>query len=353
MSSSFAEWEEPDEWPINRPTMPIRFDWILLENGELLGGDLLSLFRNNVRFDSDELGLIELDFDDIRQIRSNDIMSIRLENNQIYEGQLLIDRKQITFFNKPHLSFPRDQLLSISPSKESEDSIWNSSFSLGINFKTGNSERLDYTIAVNIERLTALDRISLDYLGILARSEDFETGETKQTEENQRVTFAYDWFYTRNIFFRIPDIEYHEDKFKNIDYKVTLALAAGLLIFDEDDYFWRTYLGPSIQYTHFVEVEDNMSKSDSSNGLLFGTDFGYDFTSEITFSAQYVGRTTSKESGHLLHHIEASIDVELFKDLDLQFKSILDFIAEPVPNELGEVPEKTDILLIFGVKYSY
>ncbi|QDP02206.1 DUF481 domain-containing protein [Thalassotalea sp. PS06] len=353
MPFALAQWEEPDEWPINRPTMPIRFDWVLLENGELLGGDLLSMYRDKVRFDSDELGLVELDFEDIRQIRSNDIMSIRLENNQIYEGQLLIDRTKVTFFNKPHLSFPRNELLSISPSRDSEDSIWSGNFGLGINFKTGNSERLDYTISLNIERLTALDRISLNYLGLLARSEDFETGETVQTEENQRVTFAYDWFYSRKIFFRIPDIEYQEDKFKNIDLKTTLSLAAGLVILDHDDYFWRAYIGPSIQYTRFVEVEAGNPDSNTSGGLLIGTDLGYDFTEDITISAQYVGRSTSNESGRLIHHIETSLDIELIDDLDFQLKTIFDFIADPIPNELGEVPEKTDILLIFGVKYSF
>ncbi|WP_394175534.1 DUF481 domain-containing protein [Thalassotalea litorea] len=348
-----TQWEEPEEWPINRPTMPIRFDWILLENGELLGGDLLSMYRDKVRFDSDELGLVEIDFEDIRQIRCNDIVSIRLENNQIYEGQMLLDRSKVTFFNKPHLSFPRSQLLSISPSKQSEDNIWSGSVSAGVNFKDGNSQRFDYTIQTEILRLTPLDRIQLNYLGIFARSEDLESGQQVLTEENHRINFSYDWFYTRKVFFRLPDLELFSDHFKNINYQATIALAAGLTLLDDDDFYWRIYAGPNLQYTRFVEVEAGISSHNTSAGLLAGTDYSYDYTQDVTLILTYVGKTASKEAGSLIHHIEAGFDVEVIDDLEIEVKSIIDYVADPSPNELGELPKKTDFLLILGLKYSF
>ncbi|TKB46932.1 DUF481 domain-containing protein [Thalassotalea mangrovi] len=353
VNNALAQWQEPEEWPINRPTMPIRFDWVLLENGELIGGDLISMYRNTLKIDSDEFGVLEIDFDDIRQIRTNDIVSIRLDNNQIYEGQLLLDRTKITFFNKPQLIFPREQLLSITPSKQSEDSIWSGNVSAGLNFKEGNSQRLDYTIQGSLLRLTPLDRLQVSYLGVFARSEDIETDQQVLTEENHRVNFSYDWFYTRKIFFRMPDLELFSDHFKNIDYQATAAVAAGLILIDEDDFFWRIYSGPNLQYTRFVEVEPGTSNRNTSWGILAGTDISYDYTKDLTLLFSYVGKTASEESGSLIHRIEAGIDVELIDDLQLEVKSILDYVAEPSPNELGEVPKSTDILLILGLKYSF
>ena len=46
-----------------------RFDWIQLTSDEWLKGDLESLYDGKVEFDSDELDLLVLDWEDVKKVR--------------------------------------------------------------------------------------------------------------------------------------------------------------------------------------------------------------------------------------------------------------------------------------------
>ena len=48
---------------------PDGFDWIELTNGEWLKGEIISMYDRELEFDSDELGDLTFDFDDIKEIR--------------------------------------------------------------------------------------------------------------------------------------------------------------------------------------------------------------------------------------------------------------------------------------------
>ena len=52
-------------WSPNAPAMPTEYDWVQLSSGEWLKGELISMYREELEFDSDELGLLVLDWDDV------------------------------------------------------------------------------------------------------------------------------------------------------------------------------------------------------------------------------------------------------------------------------------------------
>ena len=341
------------EWPISVPAVPTKFDWMLLKNGELLGGDVISMYQDKVEFDSDELGIVTVKMKDIAQIRTKDIVSIRLDNDDIVEGQLMVTEDQVTFIDNPTVSIPRSQLLSVAPSEKSGESLWDGNISIGFNFKSGNSERFDYTAQANARRLTSTSRTLLAYTGIFAEVEDPDTDEKVKTDENHRVTASYDWFYSRKVFFRLPTFEYYTNEFTNIEHQVTLGVAAGYKIYDEPDSKWDVYAGPSVQYTTFDQVAVGEKEDDTTPVLAMGTHYERDITDDIEYIFDYNVKFVSEESGSVIHHIETGLDIEVTKDFDIELKAILDRVDDPIPDEDGVLPEKDDVLFIVGLEYSF
>lgn len=341
------------EWPINVPTVPKKFDWILLKNGELVAGDIISMYQDEVEFDSDEFGIVTIKMKDIAQLRSKDVMSIRLDNDEIHEGQLIVTEDKVSFIDRPEVSIPRSTLLTVAASEHSDESLWDGNISLGMNFKSGNSERFDYTLQANARRMTSTSRTMLNYTGIFAEVEDPDTGETVKTEENHRFNASYDWYYSREYFFRIPSFEYYTNEFTNIEHQVTVGIAAGYIIYDEPDSKWDIYAGPSVQYTTFDQVAVDEEEDDTTPVLIIGTNYERDITDDIEYVFQYNAKFVSEESGSVIHHLETGIDIEVVKDFDIELKAIVDRVEDPIPDENGVLPESDDVLLIVGLEYSF
>ena len=77
---------QPNSAPINKnqwdnfePPQDKKYDWIQLTSGEWLKGEFIFLYNYSVEFDSDELDLLKIDWDDIKQVRSARTMSLRIE----------------------------------------------------------------------------------------------------------------------------------------------------------------------------------------------------------------------------------------------------------------------------------
>ena len=77
--------EMQDEWK-PPPPMPSKFDWIQLTSEEWLKGEILAMYDEELEFDSDELDELTLDWDDIKQIRSAQIVQVGFLGGTHLEG---------------------------------------------------------------------------------------------------------------------------------------------------------------------------------------------------------------------------------------------------------------------------
>ncbi len=340
-------------WPINVPQISDKFDWLLLKTGELLGGDLVSMYDHKVEFDSDEVGVISIDMKDIAQIRTRTIMSIRQDNDEIHEGQLIVNKDSFSFVENPEVSYPRSTLLAIATSEKSGESLWSGEISLGADFKKGNSASFDYTGKLSLRRLSSSHRVLIDYLGVFSEVEDQSTNDNIKTEENHRLTAYIDWFYKHNIFFRLPSFEYYTDEFKNIDHQIDIGVAAGYVILDDPLQRWDVFAGPSGQYTKFVEAEEDEATDETSPLFLIGTSYERDITDNIEFEFDYNVKFTREESGSIIQHLESSIEIELINDFDIELSIVWDRTEDPIPDENGFQADQTDLLFTVGLEYSF
>ena len=139
--------------------LPEKFDWIQLTSGEWLKGDFKVLYDDKLEFDSDELDLLELDWEDVKQVRGHKLFSVRLEGPITVVGILkVVDDKVFVTTEKEVLEFDRSRLISIAYGEPKEIGYWSAKISLGLDIREGNSDQINYSASAYAQRRTSASR---------------------------------------------------------------------------------------------------------------------------------------------------------------------------------------------------
>lgn len=358
MSQCFEDFKQDNlKKPI--PIFKQEYDWIGLNSDEWLKGDIIAMYDEDLEFDSDELGIVYIDIDDISELRSKGRQSIRLEDGRIIEGRVVISNGVLTVKNSVEtLSVPVIELLSIASSSDNEWDLWDGEVNLGFNLRGGNSEQLDYTLYNELQRRTSTSRFKSTFTSNFSESKNQDSGKTEKIANSQRLTAYYDWFFSHKVFLRAVDFEYFSDEFQNVKHRYTLGFSMGYHFVDTKKVTWDMTLGPSYQRTTFNEVEssttdENNDTTENSGVILLGSEFEYEFTKDIDFEFNYQIQFVNEEAGKYIHHINSSLEVELINNFDLDLSFYLDRIDKPQPDEDGELPEKDDYRFVVGVSYDF
>lgn len=326
------------------PPAPDEFDWIQLTSDEWLKGELKVLYKKKLEFDSDELGLLEFDWEDVKQVRGHRIFSVRFEGPLTVEGLLQVtDDKVFVTVGEERQEFERNQLIAIAPGEPREINYWSAKLSLGLNLTSGNTEQTQYSAIGNVKRRTSATRFVTDYLGNFTKTQGVET------VNNQRVNTYFDILKTRKYFFRPFFGEYYEDPFKNINSRVTLGAGMGYHIMDTSKTEWDVSGGLAYQTTRFESVEPGQDSSESTPAFVAGTNFNRELTKTVDFDFRYDLQIINEESGTYTHHLVAALETELTGWLDFDVSFVWDRTEDPTPEADGTVPKQDDFYLIFSL----
>lgn len=341
--------EEKSEGPVwDGDHLPTQYDWILLTSGEWLKGDLIAMYDDSLEFDSDEIGIIKLDWADISEVRSKEPQSLRLTDGRILEGQLFIDADTITLYqaNGP-VTVPRSKIHTLASADTGEWDFWSGQVTLGANLRSGNTQQDDYSFMFNIKRRTSLTRLRNDYNGA------YSTVDGKQTENNHRFTSSFDYYFSGKTFFRPMYVSYFADRFQNIDYRVSYSLGVGHEIFDGNVFSWEVFGGVGWQDTHFESVQDGEDDSADTPMADLATEMSWDITGDIEYMFLYVIQIVNEDSGKYNSHMETGIDIDLIGDLELTAKYIWERTQEPTADQNGDIPDRDDSRLVFGLTWDF
>lgn len=338
--------EQQKEW---RPAIPKPkdFDWIRLTSDEWLKGDLIALYDDELEFDSDELGMLTFDWDDVAEVITHAKQSLRLLDGRIVEGRLHILGNKLTLINGEVQELDRYKIISIASSDSGERNYWTGKIGLGINLRNGNTNQKDYTMDAGINRRTAQSRLLTSYLG------SYSTIDDESTENNHRLDLAFDWFLSHKVFLRALTLEYFRDPFQNINSRITLSTEMGYRFFDGNTVYWDAAAGPGYQVTQFESVEPGEDDTEDTATGKISTDFEWDITGDIEFDFHYDVQLVSERAGEKIHHIKTGIEFELTNDFDLEISYIWDRIDKPIADEDGIVPKKEDSRFVIGLAYEF
>ena len=333
-------WEPP-------PPPADEFDWIQTTSGEWLKGELKTLYRDKLEFDSDKVGLQELDWEDVKYVRGHGIFGVRLEGPEgviIVAGLLEVtEDKVFVTVGEDRREFERSQLIAIAPRGLKEIDRWSAKASFGVTFTRGNTKQTQYSGEANIKRRTSTTRFIIDYLGIFTRTE----GET--IVNNQRVTTNFDMFQTRRFFLRPIFGEYFRDPISNISHRGTVGTGVGYLVIDTSRTEWELWGGPGYQKTWFDSTEVGQNSSESSPAFVAGTHFNIELTGRVDFDFRYDFQIVKKASGSYIHRMVPALETELTDWLDLDLSFVWDRIQDPQADADGDVPDQDDYYFIVAL----
>ena len=172
-----------------------KYDWVQTDSGEWFKGEIISLYREDLEFDSDEIGIYIFDFDDVKQIKSYNVIAVNVDNTAIFRGIIRYKDNKITIIQGDQkYTFSRDEIVSMAPEGGDEFSKWSGKISFGIDMKKGNTDQLDYSAKANLKRITGQNRLTLDYLGRYLKKMG------AQTMSDNRLNEKYDVFLKDNFF---------------------------------------------------------------------------------------------------------------------------------------------------------
>ncbi|KGJ89792.1 YdiY family protein [Colwellia psychrerythraea] len=350
---SYAQ-EDTSQWQKPTPIFKQDFDWVKLTSDEWLKGDIVSMYDEKLEFDSDELDMQTIDWEDVAELRSKEWQSIRMFDGTIAEGYLVLKDGQLSLVkNGVTTHYEISNLLSIASSGKNEIDLWDGYVNLGINLRQGNTVQVDYTFSAGMQRRSSSSRFKADYTTDYSRYEDQETEQTKVTADSERLTSSYDWFFNPKIYFRVADFEYIADEFLNLDYRVHYGIALGYHIVDSSRTTWDVNAGPSYQKSKFIDVQADASDSEDSFGLTLGTDFTFELSNDIDFDASYNIQMVDKASGGNIHHFQTGLEIDLANDFDLDLTFYADRTNNPKADSEGVIPKKNDYRLVVSFGYDF
>lgn len=346
--TSDAEANEDDQQPIRwLDTRPSRVsaDWLQLTSGEWLRGRIISMQKEKLSFDSDELDDLEIDWDKVKYIKSHEPYSLRFDGRITATGAIEITQDKVYVASDyDDLTFDRSNLLIIASGKESEISLWTSKVTFSINVRKGNTDQTDFTSKINATRRTLESRLILDYLGNFTEIDDAET------INNHRLNGTYDLFVTRNFFWTLFAAEFFRDPFQNIEKRFSGSTALGYTLINTVETEWDVSAGPGYQETKFVSVQQGSNK-DSAITLILGTKFDTELNSKVDLEGQYTATLGDDKTGNYTHHSVFTVETELTKRLDFDVSIVWDRVRSPVADENNIVPEQDDFRFLIGLGY--
>ena len=330
-----------------------KFDWIQLTSNEWLKGEIKGMYKDSLEFDSDKLDLLDIDWKDVKILRSHRANNINIEGIGATSGVLEVTGNSLEIINDyENQTYDRSKLISFAPGGKKERDLWAVKATLGLDLRQGNTDQVDYTARVNVKRRASTTRFLVDYIGNISKTNGGD-GSLVETINNHRLNAGYDYYKTRYFFYTPVFAEYYRDPFTNIDSKVTLGAGLGYTVIDDGKTELSFSGGPAWVNTEFVSVAAGENSSESTPAAVLKTNYDYKLTKAIDFIARYNIQVGNTESGGYTHHIILTVESKIAGALDFDTSFIWDRTTHPTEAEDGTAPVPDDYRVTFGISYTY
>ncbi len=331
----------------------VKYDWVQVKTNEWLKGEIKGMYGDSLEFDSEELDLLNIDWKDVKILRSRRVNNINIDGVGATSGVLEVTGDSMEIVNDyENLSYDRSKLISFAPGGKSELDLWSVKIVLSLNLKQGNTDQIDYTARANIKRRASTTRFLMDYIGNISKTSD-DDGSLVETINNQRLNASYDHYKNRYFFYTPVFAELYRDPFTNIDLKTTLGAGLGYTVIADGKTVLSFSGGPAYVKTEFISVVAGENTSESTPAAVLKTNYGIKFTKTIDLIAKYNIQVGNKASGGYTHHIILTLESDLVGALHIDTSFIWDRTADPTQAEDGTTPESNSYGITLGVSFTY
>ena len=346
VGTTLAEDPPEDDW---RPESKYegKFDWIQMNSGEWVKGEIIVMYDDDLEFDSDEFDDLILGWGDIKQIHSSQVMNVGFLGRRSAVGTLVvIGDKVLVIGDDGTQEFAKKDVLTITAGLPKEINFWSMKVFAGLIVRTGNSDVREVNLQANFKRRTIKNRITMDFIA------NQNTTESIEISDNQRASLSWDKFLTDRLFVKPAFGEYLRDPFQNIAARYTFGVGAGYQIIDSPKVDWEISGGPAYQETRFESVSVGEDK-ESTPALVVGTTADWDITKWLEFDGSYRFQVVNEVSGRYNHHMVLSLETEITSLIEFDISWIWDRIQNPRKDENDIIPQQNDFRTTVGLTFDF
>ncbi|MFT7485226.1 MAG: putative salt-induced outer membrane protein YdiY [Candidatus Paceibacteria bacterium] len=323
--------------------VPDTFDWIKLTSGEWLKGEIIFLRDGTLEFDSDELNVLRLDIDDVKELRSPHVHSLQVDGRPDLFGTVVIQDELVTVSGERGGIVPRRLLMSIVPGLGSWRDHWDGKASLGLSARSGNTSQFDGTAYLFLRRQTTATRWESTFNGAVSTLDGVETA------NNSRLNSSFDVFLSRRLFITPLAATAFLDRFSNIDLRFTPSAGVGYDLFQRNSFSWEVKLGPAYELTKYDSVDLGQSLVNETFAMQGNTGMEWDITPDVEFAFDYALTVPFPETNSNTHHMSAMLSIDLVDDIELDLTAIWDRVNNPLTDADNNTPEPDDFRLTVGI----
>ena len=324
-----------------------KFDWVQMTSGEWIKGRLVVLYDGDLEFNSDEFGRMIIDWQNVRQLRTSQVVSVGLSGSRSFVGKLVLTGSQATVHGAEVEHLDKTAVLTITAGAPRERNYWTMEVFAGAVVRGGNTEVREINLQGVFQRRTIRNRFLLD----LVLNEN--TTEDEQVSSNQRVSVNWSRFVNQRLFVTPLAAEYFRDPFQNLQGRYTIGAAVGYQLMDSSKTDWTIAAGPGYQETSFESVAAFEDDKASTPVVIFSTRVDRRITRWLKFDGLYRMQLVNKASGTYNHHMLLSLESRITKLLSFDASWIWDRIRDPRPDASGETPKQDDYRTTVGLSFEF
>lgn len=334
---------------------PARADQILLSNGDRLTGEVVQSDEEKLVLKTEFLGDVEIQWAAITEIESAQKLYVTAGDGQVLVGAVTTtgSNLEVKTAESGPVSLQKASISSVR-NEEQQDAylaeierlrnpglldFWSGAIDAGLSLTRGNAETSTYTTAINVQRKTQRDKITIYETSLFARNDT--TGESVTTANAIRGGSRYDVNLSEKLFtYGFVDLEF--DQFQNLDLRNVLGGGFGWHLVNTERTTFDVFGGG----TFMQEFFDNDITRRSAE-ITLGEEYRLQVSDATLFTERLVFYPNMSETGEYRIQFDSTLSTKLSNWLAWQITFSDRFITNPV------MAKKNDILLSTGVRFAF
>jgi len=306
-------------------------DIVIISNGDRLTGEVKSLERGKLRFETDATGTIPIEWDEVALLTSDQSILIETEKGDRYLGTLSSSGEQFTVVvdteDGPTV-VPTMQVVFMTPIEEKRIDQLDRAFTMGYNFAKA-SEVQQFRIGFDADF-----RSEIRHLNVRA---DAVRSDSEGTESSQRLSLDLSYKRLRaNRWYTGAQVALDRNDELGLDLRTSIGVGGGRFVRQTNNSILT--LGGGLQLSR-ENLAGNVSDEDTVEGVLaLDWDwFRYD-EPELDLSTSLLVIPNLSESGRVRGELDISLKWDITGDLFWELGFYNSYDSDPVV----EGAEKSD-----------
>lgn len=317
-------------------------DVVIFKNGDRLTGEVKSLERGRLRFDSSATGTIPVEWDEVALLTSEQSIQVETESGQRLLGKLRAGAEEFTIIvgsDDSSVTLGMNRVVFMTPIKERPVDRIDGSFSAGYNFAKA-SEVQQFRLGFDLAARTEKRILSMDVAALQSDSEDSEASQRQNLDLRYTRLWADRWYSGV-----IVSLDRNDEL--GLDLRTSVGIGAGRYLRQTNSSILT--LGGGLQLSR-ENVSTGIADEDTVEAALAVTWdwFRYD-SPELDLSTSLQIFPNLTESGRVRGEFDVSLRWEIVSDLFWELSFYDSYDSDPV----AEGAEENDYGIATSLGYSF